>query len=79
MTRRVIERGEYGGVSYEIELEVWPDGATIEEVRIVGGTSGYFSGAVFVSQEAALAAGLVIVNNLTGGDPLVTVDGIKPG
>lgn len=70
-SRPVTHTGEVLGATYVIEINVWPDGATIENVKVVRGDDeavGMFNGFVFVDEDAALAEAHEEAKTLAGSD-----------
>jgi len=66
-----MHTGEVLGAAYVIEINVWPDGATIENVKVTSGEeerNALYSGVEFVDEEAALAEALQTARTLAGSE-----------
>lgn len=67
----VSHTGKVMDAEYVIDLNVWPDGATIENVKVTRGdgedNAGY-TGFEFIDEAAALAEALETAKTLAGSD-----------
>ena len=72
-SRPATHTGVVLGADYVIELNVWPDGATIENVKVRCGDearNALYSGYEFIDEEAALAEALETAKTLAGSEEL---------
>jgi len=70
-SRFVSHTGTVLGAEYVIDLNVWPDGATIENVKVTRGAdeqNAAYSGSEFIDEAAALAEALETAKTLAGSD-----------
>lgn len=70
-SRPVTHSGVMLGAAYVIELNVWPDGTTIENVKVTSGDkerNALYSGYEFIDEEAALAEALETAKTLAGSE-----------